>query len=943
MFLRTLGGLELSDSGFRQLKPLLLLAYLTVEGPKDRRYLAELFWPTAADHMNSLRKALSLLRRVENDIVPTDTGKMMVEIPSDVSKLNEHLDSGDHEAAVALYRAPFLENLYVRACGEELGEWIHATRDYFAERVQAAALGLAEQALKQRKLDQATQYAERAFSTFPEAEPETLKRLYHVLSAGESVVAKQVRQEAQSYGLLLPDPKRVSVTAESTTPSNLNNLPTRATSYIGREWELVELSAMLTHETCRLVTVIGMGGVGKTRLALQVAKLQAASFRDGVYFVALEAVSNAGRVPEKIAEALGLELKGRESALEQISQHLADKCVLLVLDNFEHLVAGSSIISDLLLACPELSYLVTSRETLHLEEEWLFDLQGMLYPGTSNLGAEQMLSYDAVRLFVERAAKAQRRFERSRENLTQVVALCKLVQGSPLALEMAASWTRIMPVGEIVKELSQSVKGLSSQTRDAPERHRSIKATFDYSWYLLSASEQAALAGLAVFRGGFRREAAQRVVDITVPILMTLLDKSLLQRVGAARYDLHPLIQAFSLEKLKEREDAVAVYERHADYYLSLAKEARSSMRNNDQARWLGRLDEEHDNLLAVLDWTQEKQIPMTGLELAVILSWLWATRGYFQLGRARLRALRQRLPPDEHPALRIEAIHDEGTLAFWQGNYDEAKALYEEGLASSRDLGDQRAVARALDNLGVVANHQGDYAKARELLEESLSINRALGDQHPVARSLNSMGSVMSNLGDYEKAKRFYEESLAIKRAIGDQKGTASSLNNLGNIAKNRGDYDEARMWYEESLKIKRALGNQLGLAISLNNLGNVAHYQGNYGEAKRFYGECLTLSREIGDQEGIAYALADIARLFIDLKLFEDGVKLLSASEAVCERIGGSLKPQTMREVQQGIEQAREVLEKVRFAQLWQAGKNLSANEAVDLALAKLSSVTA
>ena len=638
MQLHTLGTLRLEGARFTQPKPLLLLSYLSLEGAKSKRHLAELFWPEG-NRMKSLSMTLTRLRQGAGEVVGADAGKVWANLPSDAKTLLERLEQGDRQHAVEQYTGAFLEGVVLDDWSAELEEWVYNTREYLAERVQHALLGVAEVAARAGDFAGASVLAEKAYRLpgLGGQDVEALNRLYPLLCAGDSALASAVRREAESYDLgfgleLSRDAARATFAGAAPKVPN-PELPVRRTSFVGRDVELTELATLLRQPEVSLVTLVGVGGAGKTRLALQLAHQEGASdtFGGGVYFVALDALKDAASIFPSLLSHFGLTPRAELSPPAQVSDFLAERRALLILDNVEQLTGVGALLSQLLSGCPKLKLLVTSRERLRIEEEQVFLLGGLSYPSAVS---EAAAVSEAVRLFGARAQQVEPRFALA-QNLAEVVRLCQLVEGVPLALELAASWVRLMPCAEIAAEIAGEIAGepagetetpelLSSSSLNIPERHRSLKAVFEGSWARLTDRERAVLRKLSVFRGGFRRDAAAHVAGASIPVLAALVDKSLLKVLPEGRYGQHPLLYRFTQAKLAERPaEQLELRRAHASFYLELAERAEPLLQSKAQILWFGRLGEELDNFRAALDFLGQTD-PAAALTLAAALGTFW-------------------------------------------------------------------------------------------------------------------------------------------------------------------------------------------------------------------------------------------------------------------------------------------------------------------------------
>ena len=692
---------------------------------------------------------------------------------------------------------------------------------------------------------------------------------------------------------------------------------------------------MLSEPHCRVLTLHGPGGVGKSRLAIQVAwdQIRLDAFREGVFFVPLDTLTSPEQIPTSIAATLELTLEGKRDASEQIGSYLGNKRVLLILDNFEQLSEGATLVSELCHACSNTKFLVTSRERLNLTEEHVLTLKGLSLPD-ENADNEDALASDAVKLLAQRTKKARLDF-RLEPELSEALKLCKLLEGSPLGIELAAAWVRLMPLADIRSEVVRNLDFLASSARNATGRHQSLRATFEHSWRLLSDRERRTLAKLAVFRGGFRREAAQSVAGATLPILASLADKSLLRMLPNGRYDRHTLLQQFTHEKfIALREEHTDTRVRYAHFYLELAEEAEPYIERGEQASWLARLEEEHVNLQNALAWSLEHDAEL-GLKLAASLGVFWEIRSHYQLGRAWSKKLLSH-PRAGQLHVRAKILSRKGRLADLQGDAPEARADLEESLILHRTLGDREGTALSLNNLGLVAFNQGDYPKALKYHSESLALRRAIGNKSGMADSLNNLGLIAHEQARHAEAQRLFDESVALKREVGDEAAMAYPLLSLSNLAYDRGDYPKARTLLGECLSLLRKLGDKRGVASALYSLGNISADQGDYVEAQTLFYESLTLRRDIGDKRGIAETLEEYAILLALETQFRRSVRLFATAQAIRESVNMPLEPYRTDRVQGTIEHSRHKLGDA-FSEFWEEGLQLGLEEAVAYALSE------
>ena len=874
MRLLTLGGLTLEGSRLRPSKPLLLLALLSLEGPKDRRYLAELFWPAATDPLNSLSTALSHLRKVGSGVVEADEARAWTPLPSDASELLSILNEGAWQRGCELYAGRFLDGLHLRDWGPELEEWVYGTREFIAGRVREAHLRLAEAEAARRQFESAATLAETAFvlSGAAEPEPDDLRRMHTLLLAGKSMRADEVRREAESYGIEVDRTadkarERLSGTASMIEHSALGALPASATSFVGREDELAELRTLFGQPEVRLVTVNGPGGVGKSRLALQLARDQPQ--RDGeapaLFFLPLDAIGSPEAIPSSLAALIGAPLSGNEDALTEVSRFVGDRHLLIILDNYEHLIEGAGIAATLIESCPNLSLIVTSRERLLIDGEWTFELEGLPFPASDRVSPERAMASDAVQLFVQRARRASHRFALTAENASSVLRICRLVEGLPLGLELAAAWSRIMTPREIADEIAKNLDFLASPARDATARHRGLRATFEYSWDLLSESEQVGLRRLSVFRGGFRREAAAEVSGTTIPGLASLVDKSLLRVLPNGRYGRHSLLYQYTQEKLAEHpEERTATERRHAEHYHRLLQEQGAQLRGPEQRAAMATIEEELENLQSAWQWA------IATLSLDDLRRSLRPFVAFFDK-RARVRegvevlAQLDRFLDEtdpEHRALLASAWVEQAWFYLALGRTEEASELAERGVEALRPVGDLDGLWTGLVTLANVARHTGDYPRAKTHFEELLTLARS-EKRESLPGALNNVATVEEKLGNFGLAMRYYQEALALNRRHGDFERIVKNLNNLGTASLHTNGPEQAIPILQEGLALAREIGYRQAVPHLLLSEAEATLALGEVASASTLGREALELAAEVGDSANQARASLLLGRV--------------------------------------------------------------------------------
>jgi predicted ATPase/class 3 adenylate cyclase len=685
---------------------------------------------------------------------------------------------------------------------------------------------------------------------------------------------KDLQRPERLYQLVIPD-LPADFPPLKTLDSRFHNLPVQPTPLIGRERVSAAACGLLRRADVRLLTLTGPGGTGKTRLGLQVAADLLEDFENGVYFVPLAAIRDPALVASSIARALGIQEKAGQVLLDSLKESLQDKQTLLVLDNFEQVVAVAPLVAELLAACLHLKCLVTSRVVLHLSGEYEFPVPPLELPDPRHLPAVETLSqYAAVELFIQRALAVKPDFRVDNANAPAVAEICVRLDGLPLAIELAAARLKLLPPQAMLARLGRRLELLRGGARDVPDRHQTLRHAIAWSYNLLEAGEQALFRRLAVFVRGYTLEAAEVVCQAvhdpaagpgqSLDVLdgvASLLDKSLLrqqeQASGEPRFRMLETIREYGLECLTASGEEPAMRRAHADYYLALVEAAEPALTGPEQTAWLERLEAEHDNLRAALRWAEESGEAEVGLRLAGALCQFWLMRGHLREGQERLARLLGLAGAPPYTAARAKALTRAGHVADNLGDYAAAHAFFEESLAIRRALGEKGGIAAALNDLEWVAFHRNDYTAARALSEESLAIWRDLGDKEGIATSLNNLGFVAYHQGEYTATYVLFQESLALRRELGDKWGIAVALCLMGRTAHSQGNYRRATALLEEAGALFRDMGAKQLFAWASTYLGGVAHDQGHDERAMAFLEESVTLFRDTGDKDGLALTL--------------------------------------------------------------------------------------
>jgi len=745
-------------------------------------------------------------------------------------------------------------------------------------------------------------------------------------------VTTHVRQVVEEFDDAPEMPEYAA--ALETLPNNLT-LPNNP--IVGREKEILEIENLLRGN--RLITLTGIGGTGKTRLAQEIACRMLSEFADGVFFIALAAVRNAELVASEIANTLGVKESGGKNLMTAMRDFLGEKKMLLVVDNFEQIVSAAPVLAELLAAASDLKILATSRALLHLKPEREFIVPPLALP--PDLGLQitgdklqianrklQIEENESVKLFTERAQAIKSNFSLTEDNAEIVAEICRRLEGLPLAIELAAARIKILSPPQILERLENRLKLLTGGAKDLPARQQTIRGTIEWSYDLLDEIERVLLERLAVFAGGFTIEAVESVVlrpssfvnnlsslvkntandkeqmirdkgQLTIDILngiTSLVENSLLVQTetaaGESRFRLLEVVREYGLEKLAEDGELLEMRRGHADFFLALAKTAQPNLSGAEQLKWLSILETEHDNLRAALAWSLENDLE-AALRTVRAIWQFWHVRGHLTEGSANLRSVLSRT---EHllVPVRGEALVGAGILECLRGDNDKAREFYTEARVLGEKIGDADIIAGALNGLGIVAGRQGDETAARAFLEAGLKVSQAAKNQ----------------------------------RIIG------LFLNNLGEHARRRGDYSEARRLYADTLAIQRSLGNTRIVAIALGNLGRVSYLQNDFAVARKFYAESLEINRSLGDLHSIALLLDGFAGLKAETQP-ERAAQLLGAANALRGKVGSDFDKADAEFYKRIYQTVKVNLAKEDLAKHLSGGGALKLEQAVSLAL--------
>lgn len=911
-------------TGFISRKAEALLCYLATTGqPHARQVLTSLFWEDMpeANARRNLRVTLTNLRQlVGSHLFITNQAAMFNQQSAhwlDVTQFNQlfqpqplTIDPDNvqqFEQAAALYTGEFLAGFHVRQA-PVWEEWVLTKRERFSQRAWYIYHQLSRYFITQSHYQKGIFYASRLLALDPLQEEAHRQMMWLLAASGQRGAAlfqyetccrllseelgvaptaetvklyTQIREGVFPVSSAQPDSTPLVVSGANETPRPWpHNLPFPSTPFVGRASELAEVARLLEADACHLITLAGPGGVGKTRLALQAGRERVTDviqqFPHGIFFIPLASISAAEHIAPALSDILPGASYGQGDPQTLLLNYLRSKRMLLILDNFEHLLAAAApLLGNILHTAPNVKMIVTSREALHLPGEWTLEIRGLPFPEGA-FPPEMAEKYGAVQLFLMSARRLNAGFARTPEELVFAARICQLVDGLPLALELASTWAWALSGAEIAAEIEQNLDFLSNASlRGVPERHQSLRAVFDHSWRLLTERERDVLQRLSVFRGGFDRQAAEAVAGADIVMLSNLVNKFMLRRHNNGRYGLHTLLRQYLWAILNAaKATCVEACDRHATYYLTYCQSQEPRLKGQEQKGALQELRAEIENIRAAWQWAAKHGRVSLIACACETLYIFYEIRAWMQEGlQAFLLAAQQVAQIAHDPDTQLtwgRLCARQGRFTYRLGRYQEARECLEKSLSTFRRCQAYNDVAFALDQLATLAYLTSQYEQAQVFADESLALYRQTGDTFGLATCLNTSGTFYYLIGQHATARVRLEESLAICQANGDQRGAARSRLNLGSIAIKVQAYDEARQHYQESLVTFRELGDRRGMAVSLNNMGTVAEMLGEYENSRRYHLESLGFHREAGDP-GMITALEGLGNVACELGEFE------------------------------------------------------------------------
>jgi predicted ATPase/DNA-binding SARP family transcriptional activator len=917
-------GLALPNPGSR--KALALLGYLAVLAqPCDRATLAALFWEELPESrgranlswvLNKLSALLPGTLQADHSTIQFRREHCWLDLAA-FDQLSTQDELAALTTAAALYRGELMAGMQLQGC-LAFEQWLTIEREHWHQRLLQVLQRIIRCHERQGNHEEGLRFLSRLLALEPWQEEAHQQRMRLLALSGQQTAAlaqyetcrriladefgveptdqTRLLYEQIKAGTLAPPPRHPE--AMPPTPNqglpqpNRPPLPTPLTPFVGREVEQNTITAQLGRPEVRLLTIVGMGGIGKTRLALQCATLLAPHFRDGAVLVSLAPIMGADFLVTAIATELGLIFHEPANAQTHLLSYLRDKELLLVLDNFEHMLAAAGVVPWLLQQAPGVKVLLTSQERLNFQEEWVVELHGLLIPRSA--ADPRLAQSSAVALFLERARRARADFALSDANGPFVVQICQLTAGLPLGIVLAAAWVRVLSCQEIAAEIAGNLDFLTGAPHTLSDRHRSLRAVFDYAWGRLSEPERAIFARLSVFRGGMRRTAAQAVTGASVALLASLVDKSLLQRTTTGRYEIHEVLRRYAGEQLTlTPERHTAAQDQHARYYTAFLHARIADLRGPNQGTAATEISEEIDNIRAAWRWAVTRQQPTLIEQAADSLLLFYDIRGWYQEGSETfglaVAALSQPATPEHHlEAVLGQVLARQAVCTYHGGRYDAARPLLERALAIARQHGTSREVGFCLVHLGYILRERGNPEQAEQLVQQGLAAARTAALPWDVAMALFYLGVIKRDLRQYEAAGRYAQECLDLCTPLGYIQGLTFATGLLGFIALDLGHYTEAQSLFREVLALGQAHNYPVGTAIGWHYLGSATYFQGAYTEAHQLLHMALTHSSEVGYQRGAIRALTRLGDAVLALGVPQEACHHYSTALARSSEIG-------------------------------------------------------
>ena len=917
--LKLLGKLEIHKdgvrlSGFVSSKAEALLCYLALSQESYyRNQLLGLLWPEASEseakaslrvHLSNLRRLLGSHLNITRQTVAFNRNQPYhLDIETFIKALDKAKNDGNHQdlnRAIGMYRGDFLDGFYVRDA-PDFEAWVLSQREALREEAIQALSQVIEKAIESRMHQEAIDYAKHLLKLDTWRE-EAYRHLMLCLARTGQRSAALMQYEICCR--VLSEELGVEPTADTVAlynrirlaqPTRTQHLPNPPNQFIGRENELSIIENHLSQSDHRLLSLVGPGGIGKTRLALEIAHIYAQKgyFLDGVYFIPLANRQKSSHLALHIAAGLDFAFYNNEGPEQQLLNFLRDKEMLLILDNFEDSHGESHLITQILNKAFHIKLIITTQHRLQWQGSSVLELSGLAY---SKEGQAPLQS--ASQLFIGTAQRLNPQFSPRSQDQEAILRLCHLLDGMPLGLELAASWTRVLSCQEIVEEIEKNLDFLEGRQHNRPQRHRSLRAVFNYAWQRLSTQEQLTFQKLSCFENSFQREAGLSVAQTDLKTLTQLVDKSFLSwqppqnKEKQGRYQAPYILTRYAQTLMSREKDLLFKTQlAHAQYFMAYLQNCEKALQGGEQQESIARIRAEIDNIRQAWRWLcEEQQIALLNQGLKSLFmfyeiqTWYEEALESFSLAESSLRQV------DLSPALgRI--LSYQALFYYRLANYEKAQGLLQEGLNYLTTGLTSSDRAFALNQLGNLAQAQGDYESAQKFYQDSLNLKQALKEPYEIAIALNNLGYVAYLSGAYDQAEAYYSESISLCQAIQDYRGLALTLNNQGLRLHAQGDYAQAETTFQESLNLCEAIQDQYVMTLALNNLGRVAEAQGDSKTAKQRYEATLALGQKTGDQALMGLSLSNLGGHALSQKEYDLAKQRFVESLGIQEKINNPL----------------------------------------------------
>jgi predicted ATPase len=751
-------------------------------------------------------------------------------------------------------------------------------------------------------------------------------------------LAVMLSESFEQAHLQFEQPEKISPKSE---PRQVN-IPRPLTTFVGREQEIKSLKAVLSHPDVRLVTLIGPGGVGKTRLSLEVAASLTHEFAQGVYWVDLAAIKDPELVVSAIAKVLDVRERGGAPLLDSLKQYLHEKRILLILDNFEQVLEAATLVSELLVSAPGLKAIVTSRASLRLQGEHEFPVPPLQVPeALSFISVENVTQSAAARLFNERAQAARPNFQMTQENAAVVGEIVRKLDGLPLAIELAAARLKYLLPKQILERLSNRLHLLTGGPRDLPVRQQTMRNVIEWSYDLLDDAQQKMFCRLGVFVGGFTLDAVETICNPdeamdALEAVAALLDNSLLRQqnsmVDQPRFSMLETIREYALERLAVNGEAAQIRQRHGEYFSELASQADPNLFSEQGEYWLDRLEVDYGNFRTAWEWTQTSpEYNALGWNIVFGLTWFWYRRSYLNEGRQWYHQAVEQSRILGKSALRGHLLTSAGLVAMWQSDFQRAGEYMDEGLQILRESGSSSDLSRALFARGVLAVNQGEDELAQSLLGEAYPIFQTSGQHWFQAITQLHLGNIALFQDKVDTAQKYMQQSLALGRSLDDRWLSASAINNFGEFARYRGDHDQAERYYQESRDLFLSIRSFPDIARADHSLAWVAYARGDFDRARTLFLNALDLHQQLGIERGAAECVQGLCAVLGALGLREEAMRLLAAARARFNALRAGIWPADNADFQRTLETIHSELDQATFTSAWEHGKSMPFNQAL------------